>query len=92
MIDGKIFQNDILLGKWLELLDDLLLSFYTNFAGESEQILNEKEEFDDDLTKEHLNRLALLCDDNAKISSRRIRLYVYRYRPLESSLFLFLFI
>lgn len=64
MIDGKIFQNDILLGKWLELLDDLLLSFYTNFAGESEQILNEKEEFDDDLTKEHLNRLALLCDDN----------------------------
>lgn len=64
MIDGKIFQNDILLGKWLELLDDLLLSFYTNFAGESEQILKEKEEFDDDLTKEHLNRLALLCDDN----------------------------
>ena len=44
--------------------------------------------------RKNKNPKALLCDDNAKISSRRIRirLYVYRYRPLESSLFLFLFI
>ena len=62
MIDSKIFQNDILLGKWLELLDDLLASFYMRFVGKSKQILNE-EEFDDALIKECLSRLDLLCDD-----------------------------
>lgn len=63
MIDCKIFQNDILLGKWLELLDDLLLSFYTRFIGKSEQISSDKEEFNDTLIKEHLSCLDLLCDN-----------------------------
>lgn len=36
------------------------------------------------------NPEAPLCDDNAKISSRLIRLYVDRYRPLECSLSLFI--
>lgn len=35
------------------------------------------------------NLKALLCSYNAKISSWRIRLYVDRYRPLESSIYLF---
>lgn len=63
MIDCKIFQNDILLGKWLELLDDLLLSFYTRFIGKSEQISSDKEEFNDTLIKEHLSCLDLFCDN-----------------------------
>lgn len=62
LINSRIFQNDVLLDKWLELLNDLLLSFYTNFVGEPEQI-QKREEFEDALIKEHLNRLDFLCDN-----------------------------